>query len=266
MKFLGCLLGSAFGGFIAGLIVGGIMLAVFPKSAYVLRPIACEDGETISHTEFTTTTSDGEGTSYHYYCNARGQLRDVSGTVIPLYFVTWGALFGGIIYVLWLIGTIRSAVFGTSKSGVFLSPMSDSSGQSVTLALDNAQVTLSSEAWSQIQYRINRGNKIGAIKAMREATGLGLKDAKDLVEALQRNTSNVSIQSNDQPLSATASPPQSSELSREQVTEIQYYVSRGNKIKAIKLLREATGMGLKEAKEMVEAMQRGMHDFGISDS
>ncbi|GGN53570.1 hypothetical protein GCM10011349_28270 [Novosphingobium indicum] len=37
-------------------------------------------------------------------------------------------------------------------------------------------------------------------------------------------------------------------------TEIETAVADGRKIEAIKLMRDATGMGLKEAKEAVEAM------------
>lgn len=36
---------------------------------------------------------------------------------------------------------------------------------------------------------LRRGDKIGAIKQLREATGLGLKEAKDLAEALERTLS-----------------------------------------------------------------------------
>lgn len=38
--------------------------------------------------------------------------------------------------------------------------------------------------------------------------------------------------------------------------EIEGAIATGRKIEAIKLLREATGMGLKESKDAVEAMER----------
>lgn len=38
--------------------------------------------------------------------------------------------------------------------------------------------------------------------------------------------------------------------------EIESAIAAGRKIEAIKLLREATGMGLQESKEAVEAMER----------
>ncbi|MEJ2410452.1 MAG: ribosomal protein L7/L12 [Novosphingobium sp.] len=39
-------------------------------------------------------------------------------------------------------------------------------------------------------------------------------------------------------------------------TEIESAIAAGRKIEAIKLLRDATGMGLKESKDAVEAMEQ----------
>ncbi|MBX7244503.1 MAG: ribosomal protein L7/L12 [Candidatus Sumerlaeaceae bacterium] len=38
---------------------------------------------------------------------------------------------------------------------------------------------------SQIEAELSRGNKIEAIKIHREATGLGLKESKDAIDALE---------------------------------------------------------------------------------
>ncbi len=51
---------------------------------------------------------------------------------------------------------------------------------------------LTSDAMSQVEEFILRGKKIEAIKAYREATGMGLKESKDAVEALQRKLMNPS--------------------------------------------------------------------------
>ncbi len=51
---------------------------------------------------------------------------------------------------------------------------------------------VSSDAMSQVEDFILRGKKIEAIKAYREATGVGLKEAKDAVEAIQRKLLNPS--------------------------------------------------------------------------
>ena len=44
--------------------------------------------------------------------------------------------------------------------------------------------------------------------------------------------------------------------SAEEMDAVRAALRRGNKIEAIKLYREATGSGLKEAKDAVEAMER----------
>jgi len=85
---------------------------------------------------------------------------------------------------------------------------------------------------------IQQGETIEAIKRLRLATGLGLKEAKDIVDACSEGEAVV-----------IASAKPSDTLPAEVVAAIQ----RGNKIEAIKLLRELTGLGLKEAKDAVDA-------------
>jgi ribosomal protein L7/L12 len=93
----------------------------------------------------------------------------------------------------------------------------------------------------KIRSVIAEGNKIDAIKLFRELTGAGLAEAKEAVEALQagRPIRGIGIQS----------------LSDEDVNEIQAAIFAGNKIEAIKVVRAATGMGLKGAKDFVESLQ-----------
>jgi ribosomal protein L7/L12 len=90
-------------------------------------------------------------------------------------------------------------------------------------------------------------NKIAAIKRVRELTGLGLKEAKDYVEAL--------------PLAAPADlptlalkPAVNADAATPDLAEVSALLAGGNKIAAIKRLRELTGLGLKDAKDYVEAM------------
>jgi hypothetical protein len=42
---------------------------------------------------------------------------------------------------------------------------------------------ITEETWAQVESSLNAGRKIEAIKILREATGLGLKEAKDLVDS-----------------------------------------------------------------------------------
>ena len=90
------------------------------------------------------------------------------------------------------------------------------------------------------------GHKIEAIKLLREATGMGLAEARDAIEAAERGT----------PL------PPNSALARQTApapvlpgglpADVRATAAAGNRIGAIKLLREHTGLGLKEAKDLLD--------------
>ncbi|MEO8002822.1 MAG: ribosomal protein L7/L12 [Arenimonas sp.] len=85
----------------------------------------------------------------------------------------------------------------------------------------------------------NRGNLIEAIKITRTGTGLGLKEAKDLVDAYVAGT----------PIDAQAFVCEgSSQLPSAAISAIE----SGNSIEAIKILRAETGLGLKEAKDVID--------------
>jgi ribosomal protein L7/L12 len=85
---------------------------------------------------------------------------------------------------------------------------------------------------------VREGRKIEAIKLYRDMTGTGLKDAKDAVEALERGGS----------LAEARRGPAGSEA------DVLQLLRAGQKILAIKLYRERTGVSLLEAKNAVEAM------------
>lgn len=53
---------------------------------------------------------------------------------------------------------------------------------SSSLSLAEAGINVSPKAYQEIQDSILKGNKISAIKTLRAETGLGLKEAKDIVE------------------------------------------------------------------------------------
>ena len=96
-----------------------------------------------------------------------------------------------------------------------------------------------------IRALIDGGNKIAAIKRVRELTGLGLKEAKDYVEGWQQTGA-----APDLTLSIDAPPAAD-------LQEIHRLTLQGQKIQAIKLYRELTGVGLKEAKDYVDALESG---------
>lgn len=90
----------------------------------------------------------------------------------------------------------------------------------------------------QVQQALQRGNQIEAIKLLRAATGLGLKEAKQLIDAHVAG----------QPVSLPATPA-ADLLPPDVIAALQ----QGKKIDAIRLLREHTGLGLAEAKQRIDA-------------
>lgn len=87
------------------------------------------------------------------------------------------------------------------------------------------------------------GQKIEAIKVLREATGVGLAEAKHAIEAIERGGAVKSVGLGDG--------------FEEELLEL---LQGGQKIEAIKRYREQNSCGLKEAKDFVEALavQRGI--------
>ena len=94
------------------------------------------------------------------------------------------------------------------------------------------------------------GQKLEAIKLLREATGVGLAEAKAGVEAIERGNL----------ITFSGSDGTPGGLSHEIEQQLLRLVQEGQKIQAIKLYREHTSSGLKEAKEFVESLaaQRGI--------
>ena len=82
------------------------------------------------------------------------------------------------------------------------------------------------------------GNTVEAIKRLRTATGLGLKEAKDLIDRHLRPPSSPGAG-----FAAPAGLP----------TAVIGALAAGNKIEAIRLYRQHYGVGLKEAKDAVDA-------------
>jgi ribosomal protein L7/L12 len=89
---------------------------------------------------------------------------------------------------------------------------------------------------------LQRGNTIGAIKLLRASTGLGLKEAKDVIDGYLQGSSRLL------PSQAPAASLPAAAASA---------LQQGNKIEAIRLLREQTGLGLKEAKNAIDASMEG---------
>lgn len=100
---------------------------------------------------------------------------------------------------------------------------------------------------SELQRFLAQGQKIQAIKRVRELTQMSLQEAKDYVEALAHRES----------LPAPSFAPITDALPAEVEQEARRLLADRNKIEAIKRVRELTAMSLKEAKDYVEALAYG---------
>lgn len=99
----------------------------------------------------------------------------------------------------------------------------------------------------QVRARLAAGDKIGAIKLYRKFTGLGLKEAKDAVDAMEAGRSLPSL---------ATSAPHADGIDPTADPEIRSLVQSGQLIEAIKQYRILTGVGLKEAKDAIEGLGR----------
>ncbi|HMU93005.1 MAG TPA: hypothetical protein PLN43_06690 [Anaerolineales bacterium] len=99
---------------------------------------------------------------------------------------------------------------------------------------------------SQILDLMSKGREIEAIKLYRGWTKAGLKEAKDAVEAMARGE-DVQIPE-----------PVTSVESGSMDGQIRALLAKNQKIEAIKVHRAATNSSLKEAKDYVEAIERGV--------
>ena len=102
---------------------------------------------------------------------------------------------------------------------------------------------------NQVAALARAGKKLDAIKLYRQLTNANLLDAKTAVEAIQAGSPTL--------VNPTANTENAS-LTSEQNARVQQLMQSGQKIEAIKLYRQVTGVGLKEAKDAVEGMNPGI--------
>jgi len=116
------------------------------------------------------------------------------------------------------------------------------------------------EAQSQVVAYINSGQKINAIKVYREHTGVGLKEAKDIVEAMESRMNAGMSPSFDEVggWGSLSAPAAASPISNLEEAGIRSMLSQNQKINAIELYREQYNCDLVTAKNAVEAIEREM--------
>jgi ribosomal protein L7/L12 len=160
--------------------------------------------------------------------------------------VAMGIAVIALILLLWVLlrGRSRPKVIAASSAGTVsgMEPREETPAASMTMAA----------ADSVVRAMAARGETIQAIKMVREMTGLGLKEAKDYVDALPNAPPMMTVAR--QMVAAAAAGTGGSTSMR---TDAAALVARGQALDAIKLVRERTGMGLKEAKDYVDELAEG---------
>ena len=106
--------------------------------------------------------------------------------------------------------------------------------------------SLSPDQVQKIHEYIHNQQLIHAIKLYREATGVGLAEAKEAVEAMARGE---------------AIKPPSGRMDYDNPileAKIQSLLANRQKVEAVKIYREEYGIGLKEAKDVVDRIEASM--------
>ena len=101
-----------------------------------------------------------------------------------------------------------------------------------------------------VRTALSGGRKIDAIRLLRERTGLGLAQAKAAVEA--GSVPDAAPQRQGQQQGVAGALP----------SEVRAALAAGNLLQAIKLLRQAKGIGLKQAKAMADEARRAVAPQG----
>jgi ribosomal protein L7/L12 len=206
-------------------------------------------------------------------------MEPIAPSLLPT-FIAFCGLFGGLLLLGWLLGWLGERS-GSSIGRAAFNPEQ----------IDGAVVSD-----ERILNALDKGNKIEAIKVYRELTGLGLKESKDAIEylmvhpeALSEKKKRAAYDTMDAGIRDMIQEGRIDEAievyqkfagvdeytAMDAVAEIEHelrqgesaevgdiddrvrrLVDEGKKIEAIKLYREMTGVGLKEAKDAVEAVAR----------
>jgi ribosomal protein L7/L12 len=98
---------------------------------------------------------------------------------------------------------------------------------------------------------LQRGNLIEAIKIVRDRTGLGLKESKELVERHANAVEGEPAPQTDEWNRLLSGGAQG--LPAEAIAAL----AQGRKVEAVKIVREATGLGLAESLKLVDEHMHG---------
>ncbi|QYM64038.1 ribosomal protein L7/L12 [Microbacterium sp. Se5.02b] len=128
-----------------------------------------------------------------------------------------------------------------------------------------ASSALTPDVVAEIDRLVAANQKIHAIKLYRDHTGVGLKEAKDRIEHWSASTtaphqapvSHAAAARSALPAVGLTPSTVRASLPASTASEIDALVAGGAAIAAIKLLRQHTGLGLKESKDLIDTWGTG---------
>lgn len=108
-------------------------------------------------------------------------------------------------------------------------------------------MSITREAIGEVERFLQKGEKLGAIKHLKDAYGLSLEESRILVETLEAKMSGVPL-----PRHATSRPGIQGH-SREKLKSL---LDSGNNIGAIKYIKDRFNLRLKDARDLVKEMEK----------
>lgn len=116
-------------------------------------------------------------------------------------------------------------------------------------------MSITAEAKKEVERLLQVGQKIQAIKYLRDTFGIALPESKLLVEALEKELASTSINS---PAEDTGTA-----LSRDLKAEVTRLLQAGKKIEAVKYAKTDLRTGLKEALAFVEKVEKEINPDAV---
>lgn len=110
-------------------------------------------------------------------------------------------------------------------------------------------MSMTHEAQEEVAKLLRKGEKIGAIKHLKETYGFSLEQSKILVEAMEGTLD-------------TDSPylkSRSTSLDESALAHVSDLLRKGKKIDAIRFVKDSLGIRLKQARTIVEDLDRSLH-------
>lgn len=177
--------------------------------------------------------------------------------MVGITLVIVGVVVGGV----WIIVVaLRSTRPQPPEPQTFLAPATRSHAAAPSTSVASGS-GLTPEVVAEIDRLVAAERKIQAIKVYRDRTGTSLSEAKDRIDHWSVSTTGVPASrvshatpahSSVTPAAATPSTVRAS-LPPAAAAEIDRLVASGSAIAAIKVLRQHSGLGLKESKDLIQA-------------